>query len=258
MTRMLSWILLSLLSASPAWTAIHTEFIDYKHGDAKLQGYLAYDDAVKGPRPGILVVHEWWGQGPYVQRRAEELAKLGYIAFAPDMYGKGVYAKTHEEAGKLSGAFRSDRQLMRDRALAGLEILKKNPLTNIKRLAAIGYCFGGTTALELARAGTDLAGVVSFHGGLDTPHPEATHNVKAKVLALVGAEDKFISAGIPGFEDEMRKAGADWQLITYGGAVHSFTVREAGHDMSTGMAYNEAADRRSWQTMQDFFREIFH
>ena len=249
--------LLSILSSAPVKAALHTEAVAYKQGGVELEGYLAYDDAVKGPRPGVFVVHEWWGHGPYVRRRAEQLAKLGYIAFAADMYGKGVYAKDHEEAGKLSGAYRSDRELMRARALAGLEILRKNPLADPKRLAAIGYCFGGTTVLELARAGTDLAGVVSFHGGLDTPNPKATAGVKAKVLALIGADDGFISAAIPAFEEEMRNAKADWQLVVYGGAVHSFTVNEAGNDPSTGMAYNADADRRSWQAMLDFFREIF-
>lgn len=250
-------LLLSLASLFPAHAAVRAETVAYKHGDAALEGTLVYDDAVKKARPGVLVLHEWWGHGPYVRRRAEELAKLGYVAFAADMYGKGVYAKNHEEAGALSGALRKDRQLMRARALAGLEVLKNNSRTDPKKLAAVGYCFGGTSALELARAGTDIAGVVSFHGGLDTPSPETTRNVKAKILVLTGAEDKFVSSAIVGFEEEMRKAQADWQLVSYGGAVHSFTVKEAGNDPSKGMAYNEKADRRSWQAMRDFLREIF-
>lgn len=254
---MLLPILLSLISFSPAHAALRTETVSYKHGDVALEGALVYDDSSKKPRPGVLVLHEWWGHGPYVRKRAEELAKLGYVAFAADMYGKGIYAKSHEEAGALSGAFRKNRQLMRERALVGLEVLRKNPRTNAKKLAAIGYCFGGTSALELARAGTALAGVVSFHGGLDTPNPETTTGVKAKILVLTGADDKFVSSSIPAFEEEMRKAQADWQMISYGGAVHSFTVKEAGNDPSKGMAYNEKADRRSWQAMQDFLREVF-
>jgi dienelactone hydrolase len=241
--------------ASAAQAAVHTETIAYTHEGVALEGFLAYDDAAKGPRPGVLVVHEWWGHGPYVRRRAEALAKLGYVAFAVDMYGKGVYAKDHEEAGKLSGAYRADRALMRGRALAGLEILKKTAQADPKRLAAIGYCFGGTTVLELARAGTDLAAVAAFHGGLDTPKPQETKGVKAKVLALVGAEDKWVASGLAAFQDEMRQAGADWQVVLYGGAVHSFTVKEAGNDPSKGMAYDENADRRSWQAMRDLFKE---
>lgn len=237
--------------------AVRTEVVPYRHSGTELEGALVYDDAVKGPRPGVLVLHEWWGHGPYVRRRAEQLARLGYVAFAADMYGKGVYAKTHEEAAKLSGAFREDRALMRMRALAGLQVLKKSGKADPKKLAAIGYCFGGTSVLELARAGTDLAGVVSFHGGLDTPRPQETSGVKAKILALVGSEDKWVTGGIPVFEDEMRRARADWQLVLYGGVVHSFTVPEAGNDPSAGMAYDETADRRSWRAMEDFFREIF-
>jgi dienelactone hydrolase len=186
------------------------------------------------------------------------LAELGYIAFALDMYGKGVYAKDHDEAGKLSGVYRSDRKLMRERAKAGLEILKRHPMTDQSRMAAIGYCFGGTTVLELARSGEDLRGVVSFHGGLSNPKPEDAKNIKGRVLVLHGANDKFISSDeVSAFQEEMRNADVDWQMIFYGGAVHSFTVPEAGNDPSKGMAYNEKADKRSWEEMKRFFNEIF-
>lgn len=235
--------------------ALKTQEVDYHHGDLTLQGYFAWDTSFKGKRPAVLVVHEWFGHGPYARRRAEELAKLGYLAFAGDMYGKGVYAKDHAEAGKLAGAVRGDRSLMRERAQAALNRIKQNELADPGKLAAIGYCFGGTTVLELARGGADVRGVVSFHGALSTPLPAS--KIDAKVLVLHGAEDGHVNPELPGFEDEMRKAKADWQLVKYGGAVHSFTVKEAGNDPSKGAAYDEKADKRSWEDMKDFLAELF-
>lgn len=256
--RALFLAFLSVFIAVQVHAEIKKEAIEYKHGDVVLEGYLAYDGAVQGKRPGVLVVHEWRGLNDYARRRAEQLAEMGYIAFALDMYGKGVYAKDHEEAGKLAGIYRSDRKLMRERARAGLEILRDHSLTDQKRMAAIGYCFGGTTVLELAREGEDLLGVVSFHGSLSTPTPEDAKNIKGKVLVLHGANDKFISSDeISAFQEEMRKADVDWQMIFYGGAVHSFTVPEAGDDPSKGMAYNEKVDKRSWGEMKRLFEEIF-
>jgi dienelactone hydrolase len=250
-------ILAALAAAAvPASATVRTKAVEYKHGDVVLQGWAAWEDGFKDKRPGILVVHEWWGHGPYARKRAEQLAKLGYTAFAVDMYGKGVLAKDHEEAGKLAGAFFGDRALMRERALAGLAELKKLPYVDQENLGAIGYCFGGTTVLELARAGTELKGVASFHGNLATPTP-AAQKPKASILVLHGAEDGFVNPGLAAFQDEMRKSGADWQLISYGGAVHSFTVPEAGNDPSKGMAYDKAADKRSWQAMKSFFEEKF-
>lgn len=251
-------VLLVLLWVGSGQGAVKTEVIEYRHGEAVLQGYLAYDDAIQGKRPGVLVVHEWRGHDAYVRKRAEQLAQLGYIAFALDMYGKGVFAKDHKEAGALAGAYKNDRTLMRTRASAGLKVLKKHPLTDTKRIAAIGYCFGGTTVLELARGGADLVGVVSFHGALDTPNPGDARNIKGKVLVLHGGDDPRVpSAQVAAFEEEMRKAGVDWQIVIYGGAVHSFTVPEAGNDPSKGAAYNEKADKRSWEAMKLFFAEIF-
>ena len=252
----LALVLSFVLAALPAGATIKTRAVEYKHGDVVLQGYVAYEDGFKDTRPGILVVHEWYGHGPYARRRAEELAKLGYTAFAVDMYGKGVYAKTHEEAGQLAGAFFTDRKLMRERALAGLEQLKKMPYVDAAQLGAIGYCFGGSTVLELARAGTELKGVVSFHGALSTPSP-ATEAPKAKILVLHGADDPMVSPQVPAFLEEMRQAKADWQFIQYGGAAHSFTVPEAGSDTAKGMAYNKNADLRSWRAMRGFFEEVF-
>lgn len=251
-------LLLLAFAVDPAFSAVITQEIEYRHEGLALQGYFAYDDAVAGKRPAVLVVHEWYGHGPYARRRAEQLAKLGYLAFAGDMYGKGVYAKNHEEAGKLAGALRGgDRALMRARALAAVEAMKKHALADRGRLAAIGYCFGGTTVLELARSGAELKGVASFHGALDTPKPEETKAVKAKILVLHGGDDRHVNPAVPGFQEEMRRAKADWQMVVYGGAVHSFTVAEAGDDPSKGMAYNAAADRRSWEALKDFLAEIF-
>ncbi len=256
MIRALAVAVLSALCAAPAAARLRTKVVDYNDGKTALQGYAAWDDSFPGPRPGVLVAHEWWGHGPYVRRRAEMLAKLGYVAFALDMYGKGVYAKDHETAGRLAGAFFSDRAAMRHRASLGLDELKKLPGVDEHRLAAIGYCFGGTSVLELARMGADLRGVASFHGNLATPSP-ATIKPKAKILVFQGGDDKMTLPGLAGFEDEMRKVGADWQVTEFGGAVHSFTVPEAGSDPSTGMAYDREADERSWKALQDFFAEIF-
>lgn len=258
MKRILGGILMAALMATGAQAAIRTEKMVYRQGDTELVGFLAYDDAVTGRRPGVLVAPEWWGLNDYAKRRAEQLASLGYVAFALDMYGKGKTTTDPKEAGRLAGTFRSDRQLMRARALAGLDVLKGRPQVDPARLAAIGYCFGGTVVLELARSGADLKGVVSFHGGLATPNPADAKNIKGKVLVLHGADDTFESpAEIAAFQEEMRQARVDWQMVYYGGAVHSFTNPDADRAGIKGVAYNEAADRRSWRAMLDFFAEIF-
>lgn len=257
MTYLLS-LLLILVTAVNARAQLRTAVVEYRHGDTVLEGYLAYDEAVKGKRPGVLVAHEWMGLVPYTRMRTEQLAELGYIAFAIDMYGKGVRPKDRQEAAAQTKIYRSDRQLMRSRARAGLEALWKHAFTDTKRIAAIGYCFGGGTALELARSGADLAGAVSFHGSLDTPNPEDARNIRGKVLVLHGADDPAVPGEqVLAFQDEMRKAGVDWQMVIYGGAVHSFTNPEAGADKSRGSAYDEKADRRSWEAMKLFFAEIF-
>jgi len=249
---------LLLVMTTGAQAAIRTSTVEYRQGDAVLEGYLAYDDASKSVRPGVLVVHEWWGINNYIRKRTEQLARLGYVAFAADIYGKGNRATSREEAVLLSGKFKNDRLLMRERALAGLETLRKNSLVDMKRIAAIGYCFGGAAVLELARSGVDMAGVVSFHGNLDTPTPGDAKNIKGRVLALAGGDDPFVPAQqVIAFEDEMRKGGVDWQVVTYGSAVHAFTNPENGTDNSRGAAYNEKADRRSWEAMKVFFGEIF-
>ncbi|HTZ11896.1 MAG TPA: dienelactone hydrolase family protein [Candidatus Margulisiibacteriota bacterium] len=251
-------IIFILASYSGADAAIHTETIEYKQADNTLEGYLAYDDAIKDKVPGVLIIHEWTGLGPYVKRRAEQVAALGYVAFAADIYGKGVRPKDAKEAAFQAGIYRANRQLMRERARAGLEQLEKFKFVDAQHIAAMGYCFGGGVALELARSGATLRGVVSFHGNLDTPSPQDARNIKARVLILHGADDPFVTKEqVAAFQDEMRNAGVDWQMIFYGGAVHSFTNPDSGDDLSKGIAYNKEADLRSWEAMKGFFKEIF-
>lgn len=251
-------ILLLCMVAGTAHARLVTKTVDYRQGETTLEGYLAYDDSVWGPRPGILVVHEWTGLGPYVKQRVEQLARLGYVAFGADIYGKGVRPATPEAAAKEAGKYKGDRQLLRARAQAGLAELRKQPQADPAKLVAIGYCFGGTTVLELARSGADLIGTVSFHGGLDTPAPGDARNIKGRVLALHGGDDPYVPpAQVAAFQEEMRAGGVDWQFVSYGGAVHSFTNPAAGNDNSKGAAYNDKADQRSWQAMRQFFAELF-
>jgi dienelactone hydrolase len=236
--------------------ALKTEKVDYKHGSTLLEGYLAYDDTIQGKRPGVLVVHCFRGLRDFVKERAEQLANLGYIAFALDMYG--VLPKDDQEAFALAKIYGDNRPLMRSRANAGLEILRGYKLTDVKRIGAMGYCFGGGVVLELARSGAEVAGVVGFHANLNTPNREDAKNIKGKVLILHGAEDPLVPTDhVLGFQDEMRMAKVDWQMVFYGGAVHGFTMPETGTDPSKPVAYNEKADKRSWEAMKIFFREVF-
>src|ERR1039457_2147637 len=253
--------ILPLFLALAGTVSVHAKLVtgpvEYKQGDATLEGYLAYDDAITGARPGVLVVHQWLGLTDYEKHRAEQLASLGYVAFCADIYGKGVRPQNTTDAGTEATKYKSDQALLRARVNAGLEVLKKNKLVDTTRVAAIGYCFGGTTVLELARSGADIAGVVSFHGGLDTPTRDAK-NIKCKVLLCHGADDPYVpAADVAALQDELRSAKVDWQMIYYSGAVHSFTRPDAGSDNSKGAAYNEHADKRSWEAMKEFFAEIF-
>jgi len=245
------------LAASPAFSAIVATPVPYSHGGVALEGYLAYDDALPGKRPGVLVVHEWWGLNDYVKMRARQLAELGYVAFAADMYGKGVVTRDPKEAGSLSGRIRGT-PLLRERAAAGLDLLRRQDRVDPARIAAMGYCFGGTTVLELAWSGADLLGVVSFHGGLTRPKASDLGKIRAKILVLHGADDTFVPASdIADFQEAVRREGLDWQMISYGGAVHAFTNPEADRAGLKGVAYQAAADRRSWIHMKAFFSEIF-
>jgi dienelactone hydrolase len=251
-------LFLALGCAMSSRAAIHTETVEYKQGDTTLEGYLAYDDSISGKRPGVLVVHQWLGLTDYEKRRAAMLAQLGYVAFCADIYGKDSQPKNVQEAGAQAGKYKSDRSLLRARVNAGLDVLEKNELVDTKRVAAIGYCFGGTTVIELARSGAALNGVVSFHGGLDSPTPADGKNIKCKVLVLAGADDPFQKPDdLTAFESEMRDNKVDWQIVFYGGAVHAFTQPDPGF-VNAGAKYNEKADKRSWEAMKQFFAEIFN
>ena len=250
-------MLLVLGMATAGYGKIVTQAVQYKQDDTVLEGYLAYDDAVKGKRPGVLVVHEFWGLDKFAKSRAEKLAELGYVAFAVDMYGQGKVTENRDEARALASHVRST-PLMRERAQAGLKVLAQSSLVDPQRLAAIGFCFGGTTVLELAYSGADLRGVVSFHGGLTAPRPEDLKNIKASILVLHGADDPLIKPEeIAAFQDAMRQAKADWQMILFGGAVHSFTNPEATGHHIPGVAYDAKTAARSFKYMEIFFKEIF-
>ena len=235
-----------------------TQTVEYGQDGTVMRGFLAYDDAIAGKRPGVLVVHEWWGLNDFARERAVKLAGLGYVALAADMYGGGATTRNREEAGKLAGALLGNPDLLRARAQAALKVLAADPRVDPKRLAAIGFCFGGPTVLELAYSGADLAGVASFHGGLPKARPDDLKRIKAAVLVLHGADDPHVSpADIAAFEQAMRQAGADWQMVFFGGAVHSFTNPAAGNNQAAGAAYDARAARRSWRCLQEFFREIW-
>lgn len=251
-------VALFIVTGFAARAEIRTDTILYKDGDVVLQGQFVYNDALKEKRPGILIAHQWKGLGEYEKQRAVMLANLAYVVFCVDIYGKGVRPDNPKDAGALAGKYKADRALLRSRVNTGLRILKSNERVNTNKVAAIGYCFGGTTVLELARGGADVAGVVSFHGGLSSPAPGDAKQIKCRVLALHGADDPHVPAEeVAGFEKEMRDAKVDWQLVSYGNAVHSFTDFSAGNDNSKGAAYNEKADKRSWEAMKVFFGEIF-
>ena len=237
---------------------VRQKLIEYKDGAAVLEGVLVFNPANTAKVPGVLVVPDWMGVGPFAIERASKLAEMGYIAFVADIYGKEVRPTNAQEAGAQAGKYKQDRALLRSRVNAALTVLSAQPKCDDGRLAAIGYCFGGTTVLELARSGASVAGVVSFHGGLGSPTPVDAKNIRCKVLALHGADDPYAPAAeVAAFQEEMRAGGVNWQFTAYGGAVHSFTNPKAGNDKSTGVAYNAQADRRSWQAMTDFLHELF-
>ncbi len=252
----LSLLFLPILAAH---ADIVEESVPYEHEGVKLEGFHAYDDSLDGKRPSVLIIHQWTGLTDYEKTRARMLSEMGYNVFAADVYGAGIRPQP-PAAGEEAGKYKGDRKLYRARMLAGLEILKGDERTDTSRIAAIGYCFGGTGVLELARAGTDIAGVVSFHGGLAAaPGMEAEKgNIPAKVLCLHGAIDPYVPAEeVAAFQKEMTDAEADWQFVSFGGAVHAFTQKMAGDDISKGAAYDAKADARSWEDMQQFFSEIF-
>ena len=252
-------VLISLAVHGAIQAEVKTKTIEYRDGDVVLEGYVAWDPVkTDQAAPGVLVVHQWLGLTEYEQSRCKQLAELGYVALALDIYGQGVRPTNMQQARQMSGTYKADRQLYRRRLNLGLEQLRKQQGVDPSRLVAIGYCFGGTGVIELARSGADIDGVVSFHGGLDSPTPTDGRKIKSKILICHGADDPFVpKADIEAMQAEFNAATVDWQMISYSGTVHSFTQPMAGNDNSNGAAYNASADKRSWQAMQQFFDELF-
>ncbi len=260
MFRWLIGILLAVIS-SAALAAVKGEEVQYRADGVSMKGYLAYDDAVKDKRPGILVVHEWWGHDDYARKRARMLAEMGYTALAVDMYGDGKQANHPDDAKKFAAALFADRAVMRARFQAAEKLLRQHKTVDRKHLGAIGYCLGGGVVLEMARTGENLAGVASFHGGLGTPSPAQKGKVKAQVLVLNGADDSFVTAEqIETFKKEMEDAGVKYRFINYSGAKHGFTNPAAdkyAEQFKMPLAYNADADKQSWAEMQAFFNGLF-
>lgn len=256
--RFCATMLVGLVFSATAQGEVKTRTITYSDGDTQLQGYLAWDSAVSGKRPGVLVVHEWWGLNDYVKRRAEMLAELGYAAFALDMYGDGKITEHADEAGKWAGQIQENIERWQRRALAGLDVLKKEDIVDKSRLAAIGYCFGGATVMQMAYSGADLKGVVSFHGSLPVPTDEQASRIKARILAAHGSADTFVPRErIQAFQDALNRANVDWEMVVYGNARHAFTNPDAAKHGIANLQYNRRADERSWRRMQIFFEDIF-
>jgi dienelactone hydrolase len=252
--KMIGFVLLFVL-APIACAEIKTETITYKAGDTECRGYLAYDDAVEDPRPGVLVVHEWWGLNDYAKKRTEELAKLGYVAFAADIYGEGKTTEHPVDAGKMAGEVRANVDEWRKRAKAALDTLKAQPQCDKEKLAAIGYCFGGATALQLGYTGADLDAVVTFHGALPAATPEEAKQIKAELQVNHGADDPMIGAdAVAAFKKPLDEAGVKYEFIAYPGAVHSFTVPGADKVGIEGIKYNKDADEKSWAAMKKLFQ----
>ncbi len=236
---------------------IRTRTIDYQDGDVDLQGYLAWDDAVGGKRPGVMISHAWAGRSDFENGKAEELAKLGYVGFALDNFGSGILGTNTEENSALIQPFLDDRAMLQGRLQVALEVFKGFDEVDASRVAAIGFCFGGLCVLDLARTGTDLAGVVSFHGLFGSPGNTAGNKIKAKVLALHGWDDPMAPPDqVVSLAEELSSMGADWQVHGYGNTMHAFTNPQA-NDPDFGTVYSPDADRRSWNAMQDFLSEIF-
>lgn len=237
------------------------EPVEYTSGNVVLKGYLAYDRSIKGKRPGILVVHEWWGHNEYARKRATMLARLGYTALAVDMYGEGKQAEHPDEAGKFAKEISGNMDMKLSRFMAALSYLKKQESVDPARIAAIGYCFGGAVVLDMARTGMDLRGVVSFHGGLTTNNPARPGAVYAKILVCHGEKDVFTTAEqIAAFKQEMSEAKADLQFITYKDAKHSFTNPDAdvyAQKFNIPVGYNSEAEKKSWDDMRKFLKGIF-
>jgi len=255
------FVLLAAFAINGAQAAVVGKEVTYHAGNTTLKGYIAYDDSIQGKRPGVLVVHEWWGHNAYARHRADMLAALGYTALAVDMYGDGKQANHPDDAGKFSGAVRKNMPQAEARFRAALKLLHKHPSVDRNKTAAIGYCFGGGIVLEMARRGLPLDGVASFHGSLGTASPAQKGKVKARLLVLNGADDPFTKPEqIAAFKQEMESAGVDYRFINYPGARHSFTNPQAdefGQRFNMPLAYNEKADKASWGELLAFFKQLF-
>lgn len=236
---------------------IQERFVEYQHAGADLEGFLACDDAEAGARPAVMVVHAWAGRSEFECDKARALAELGYAGFAADLYGKGILGASVEENAGLMQPFLDDRTLLQSRLTTALETLKSLPEVDNDRIAAIGFCFGGLCVLDLARIGTDIKGVASFHGLFGAPGNTSGTKIKAKVLALHGHDDPMVPVdAVVALEKELTEAGADWQIHVYGNTLHAFTNPEA-NDTNLGAIYNKNADKRSWQTLLNFLEELF-
>lgn len=248
---------LSLLSMQAALAKVVTEEVKYQDGDTQLTGFISYDDAQKGPRPGVIVVHEWWGLNQFAQDKAKELASMGYVAMAIDMYGDGKVTNHPAQAKEWMQTNTMNKEQWRRRASLGLEQLTANAGVDKDRLAAIGYCFGGATVMQMAYAGTPLNGVVSLHGSLPPATQEEASKIQSKVLVLHGEADAFVPAErIVKFKNALAATGADWQFVGFGGARHAFTNPEAGQYGIENLKYDAAADQRSWAYTQEFLAEV--
>lgn len=250
------WLaILMVCFASMARAEVKMDPVEYKHADTTLKGFVVYDDAVTGKRPGVIVVHEWWGINDYPKERARMLAQKGYVAFAADMFGDGKTTEHPQEAGEWAGALAANKDVAKARFMAAYDILKKDPRVAADRMAAIGYCMGGSVVLRMAFDGVDLDGVASFHGGL-FPEP-AAGPVKASILVCHGAADGFMPEDVVlQFQKNLAASGADYEFISYGGAKHSFTNPGADKRGIAGLEYNAAADRRSWAALLDFLGDV--
>jgi len=237
--------------------SIQTRLIDYVDGDTVLEGLIAWDDAIEGPRPGVMVSHAWGGRSPFEDNKAVELAKLGYAGFALNLYGKGVLGDGPEENTALMTPFLEDRAMLQGRLLASLNTMRSQSEVDKSRVAAIGFCFGGLCVLDIARTGEALAGVVSFHGLFTAPGNTTGNKITAKILALHGWDDPMAPPdSVVALGEELTAMGADWQLHGYGNTMHAFTNQQA-NDPDFGTVYSETADRRSWMAMQNFLDELF-
>ncbi len=262
MKRMLWGVFALLCWPVLAHAEVQGKEVDYSAGDLTLKGYLAYDDAVEGKRPGVLVVHEWWGHNAYARKRADMLAELGYIALAVDMYGDGKQAEHPDEAGKFAGAVRKNMETAEERFMAAMEFLKKQPQTDGDKIAAIGYCFGGGIVLEMARRGVELEGVASFHGSLlPAGDPAEEGKVKAEILVLHGEADKMAPPEhVEAFKAEMDKAKVKYTFVAYPEVMHSFTNPDAdkfAEKFNLPLKYDPEADKDSWNKLKAFLNKLF-